>query len=139
MKALKVAVKTLIASGLLLLVLGVIIWTADADQLVGIHIALGIVLVLSLWTICFFAARAGVATGTVAFAAGWGVLVTVLGLTQEELVTGDLHWTIQVLHVAISMGAIWWGRRLAKAIQQRGAERAMSAASRPTVASTTSR
>jgi hypothetical protein len=45
----------------------------------------------------------------------------VLGLAQEELVTGDLHWTIQVAHLAISMGAIWWGRRLVS-LMRRAAE-----------------
>ena len=35
---------------------------------------------------------------------------------QEELLPGSWHWTIQVLHLAISMGAIWWGRRLVRLI-----------------------
>jgi hypothetical protein len=41
-----------------------------------------------------------------------------LGLAQEDLLSGSWHWTIQVLHVAVSMGAIWWGRRLVKLIGQ---------------------
>jgi hypothetical protein len=130
MKALPVAMKALIGSGALLLILGVIIWVADAHQLVGVHIALGVVLILSLWTICAIAARSGVPAGAVAFAAAWGVLVVVLGLSQEELVPGDGHWTIEVLHLLISMGAIWWGRRLARMI---GSRRATSLTSQPTV------
>ena len=136
MKALPVAMKALLGSGALLLVLGLIIWVADAHQLVGVHIALGVVLVLSLWSICAIAARSGVAAGTVAFAAAWGVLIVVLGMSQEELVPGDLHWTIQVLHVAISMGAIWWGKRLAKMI---GSRRAPSLAAQPSLTSSTRR
>jgi len=112
MKPLKVALGVLMACGALLLVLGVLIWTGDWDGLILLHLTLGVILVCTLWFICAMAARAGVPTGTVAFAAGWGVLVVLLGLAQEELVPGDLHWTIQVLHLAISMGAIWWGRRL---------------------------
>ncbi|MGE5226409.1 MAG: hypothetical protein ACM3OO_05990 [Planctomycetaceae bacterium] len=111
--ALKVAVATLIGCGALLLGLGVAIWTGDGDGLIPLHVAIGVVLVLTLWTVCGIAARSGVSSGTVAFAAAWGVLVVVLGLIQEELVPGDLHWTIQVLHILVSMGAIWWGRRLA--------------------------
>jgi hypothetical protein len=110
--ALKVAVATLIGCGALLLALGVVIWTGNGDRLIPLHVAIGVVLVLTLWTVCGLAARSGVATGTVAAAAAWGVLVVVLGLIQEELIPGELHWTIQVLHVLISMGAIWWGRRL---------------------------
>lgn len=118
MQTLKVAMKALLGSGALLLVLGVIIWMGNADHLIGVHIAFGVILVLSLWTICAIAARSGVPAGTVALAAGWGVLVVGLGLGQEELVPGDWHWTVQVLHVAVSMGAIWWGRRLVKLIEQ---------------------
>ncbi|HEU4355907.1 MAG TPA: hypothetical protein VFT27_10000 [Actinomycetota bacterium] len=132
MKALPVAMKALLGSGALLLILGLIIWVADAHQLVGVHIALGVVLVLSLWTICAIAGRSGVAAGSVAFAAAWGVLIVVLGLSQEELVPGDLHWTIQVLHVVISMGAIWWGKRLAKMI---GSRRALSPSSQSALTS----
>lgn len=136
MKALRVAMKTVLGSGALLLVTGMIIWVADTHQLIGVHIAFGVVLVLSLWTICAIAGRSGVPVGTVVFAAAWGVVVVVLGLAQEELVPGDRHWTIQVLHVAISMGAIWWGRRLAKMIQT---HRALSLASQSSLASSAPR
>jgi H+/gluconate symporter-like permease len=116
--AIKVALAALMGCGALLLVLGIVIWTGHGDQLIRVHIVFGIVLVLSLWTIAAIAARAGVASGTVAFAAAWGLLVVILGLAQEELVPDGWHWTIQVLHLVISMGAIWWGRRLVRLIGQ---------------------
>ena len=115
--AIKVALAVLLGCGGVLLVLGLIIW-AGGWELIGIHELLGYALILSLWTICVIAARAGVSPGTVAFAAAWGVLVLALGLTQEELLPGSWHWTIQVLHVVISMGAIWWGRRLVGSIRR---------------------
>ena len=119
--AIKVSLAVLLGCGALLLVLGLVIWTGDADGLIPVHITLGVVLVLTLWTIAFIAARAGVPTRTVAFAAAWGVFVVLLGLAQEDLLTGSWHWVIQVLHVAVSMGAIWWGRRLVKLIGHTGA------------------
>jgi hypothetical protein len=114
--AIKVALAILLGCGALLLALGIIIWTGNGDRLIPVHVALGVVLVLSLWTITVIAARSGVPAGTVAFAAAWGVLVVALGLLQEELLPGSWHWMIQVLHVTISMGAIWWGRRLVQLI-----------------------
>ena len=122
--AIKVPLAALMGSGALLLVLGIVIWTGNGDRLIPVHVALGVVLVGSLWTIAAIAGRAGVASGTVAFAAAWGLLVVILGLAQEELLPGTWHWTIQVLHVLISMGAIWWGRRLVRliAMAQRPAE-----------------
>jgi hypothetical protein len=116
--AIKAALAVLLGCGALLLVLGLIIWTGNGDQLIPVHVTIGVVLVLTLWTIAAIAARSGVPAGTVTFAAGWGLLVVLLGLAQEDLVTGSWHWTIQVLHLAISMGAIWWGRRLVKLIGQ---------------------
>ena len=113
----RVALIALLGCGGLLLVLGLIIW-AGGWEVVGLHKLLGYVLILSLWTICVIAARVGVSAGTVAFAAAWGVLVLVVGLAQEELMPGSWHWTIQVMHVVISMGAIWWGRRLVGSIRQ---------------------
>ena len=55
---------TLRVSGLLLILLGLAIWTGRADPVIPVHMFLGFVLVLSLWTLAFFAARAGVASGT---------------------------------------------------------------------------
>ena len=114
----KVSLAVLLVCGALLLVLGIVIWTGNGDALIPVHIALGVVLVLTLWTIAFMAARAGVPAGTVTFPAAWGLVVVLLGLAQEDLLSGSWHWTIQVLHVAVSMGAIWWGRRLVKLIGQ---------------------
>jgi hypothetical protein len=115
----------MIACGALLLALGLIVWTGNGDALVPVHVALGVVLVASLWRISWISARAGVPIRIVALAAGWGVLVVLLGLAHEELVPGTWHWTVQVAHVLISMGSIAWGRRLAQLIG-----RAMSAGGR---------
>jgi hypothetical protein len=58
--------------------------------------------------------------------------VIVFGMTQEELLEGSWHWTIQVLHVVISMGAIWWGRRL---VQPMGRQSATALPDSPVVSS----
>ncbi|HVH52865.1 MAG TPA: hypothetical protein VNA32_01890, partial [Actinomycetota bacterium] len=103
---------------------------------VAVHITIGVVLVLTLWTITAIAARSGVPVGTVALAAVWGLLVVFFGLAQEDLLAGNWHWTIQVLHVAISMGAIWWGRRLVKLIGQAQAASQPSMGQPPTATPT---
>ena len=121
---LKAALVGLVASALGLLVLGLAFWTGNAYQLVWLHVLLGFVLLGILWTISGIAAAAGVAPTTVAMAAGWGVAVLVLGMVQRELIPGPWHWTVQVLHLALSMGAVWWGRRLVKDIGRRAMARA---------------
>jgi hypothetical protein len=123
--AMKVAVLTLTACAAVLLILGLIVWTGNGDALIPIHIAVGAVLVLSLWTIAAIAERSGVPVSITTVAAAWGVLVVVLGLAQEELVPGRWHWTVQVVHVVISMGAVAWGRRLAHLGQRAAARRSV--------------
>jgi hypothetical protein len=111
---------TIRVSGLLLILLGLAIWTGRADQVTPIHELLGLVLVLALWTLSFFAARAGVPIGWVVLAVAWGLATPILGLTQQGLITGDWHWTIQVLHLLIGLGAIGQGENLAVRMRQLG-------------------
>jgi hypothetical protein len=119
---------TLRVSGLLLILLGLAIWTGRADQVIPVHMFLGFVLVVSLWTLAFFAARAGVAMGWVVLAVTWGLLAPILGLTQEHLLTGDWHWTIQVLHLLIGLGAIGQGEGLVVRMRRRFASGQLRAA-----------
>jgi len=115
---------TIRISGLLLLLLGLAIWTGRADGVIPIHELLGFVLVMALWTLSYFAARAGVAMRWVVLAVAWGLAAPILGLTQQNLVNGDWHWTIQVLHLVIGVGAIVQGEMLAGRMRQIGSPRA---------------
>lgn len=116
----KVTQVSLLGLGGLLLALGLMIWTDRGGQWVGsLHVVLGMVLVLSLWTLSAVAARSGVSPVAAGLAASWGFIVLALGLVQEWILPGDWHWTIKVTHVVISMGAIWWGRRLVRLMRGR--------------------
>ena len=117
-RAITIAHMTIRISGLLLLLLGIGIWTGRVDGVIPVHTLLGIVLVLSLWTLSYLAARAGVPMRWVALAAAWGLVAPILGLTQEGLLTGGWHWTIQVLHLLIGLGAIGMGENLARRIKE---------------------
>jgi len=119
-RAITVAHMTIRISGVLLLLLGIAIWTGRADGVIPVHQLLGFVLVLSLWTLSFLAARAGVQMKWVALAVAWGLVAPILGLTQEGVLTGGWHWTIQVLHLLIGLGAIGMGENLARRIQEAG-------------------
>jgi hypothetical protein len=106
-------------TGLIQLVLGVPIWTGNADALIPIHIVSGVVLVLSLAALAILAAMAGVQPGFVALAIVWAVVVLILGLTQEPLLPGSAHWVIQVLHLLLGLGAIGQSENLARRIKTR--------------------
>jgi hypothetical protein len=53
-------------------------------------------------------------------AVAWGLVAPILGLTQQNLVTGDWHWTIQILHLLIGIGAIGQGENLAQRMRRVG-------------------
>jgi predicted CoA-binding protein len=117
----KVAQATLLASGALTLLLGLVIWTGRADWLVGVHGGLAFLLVFSLWAIAAVAAASRVSIALVALAVAWSLGAIVLGGAQEEILKGGWHWTIQVLHLMVSMGVIGWGLVLI-AVMRRKAE-----------------
>jgi hypothetical protein len=117
-------------TGLIQIVLGVFIWTGNADSLIPIHITSGVVLVLSLLTLAILAAFARVHPGFVALAIVWGLITVLLGLTQEQLLTGPYHWLIQVLHLLIGVGAIGQAENLSRRIKiQHGQQGGVGSAS----------
>ena len=92
--------------GLILVVLGILLWMGIATQLLPLHIGLGIALVLILWTMAAIAARAGANRGMVAFAIAWGIFMPWFGMTQANLFAGQYHWVIRVLHLAVGVVAM---------------------------------
>jgi len=103
--------------GSIVLLLGLVIWTGRADELKDLHILIGIIVVVALWTLAVLAARAGVPLVLVGLAAVWGLIQPVLGLTQANLLVGDWHWVIQVIHLFFGLGVIGWGEALGRAIK----------------------
>jgi hypothetical protein len=112
--------------GIVLITLGLLFWTENALALVPIHMLLGLVLVLMLWTLAGLAARAGVNLALVALAVVWGLIVPVLGMTQAGLLPGSLHWIVRIIHLLVGLGAIWQAEILAARIKSRLATRQAS-------------
>jgi hypothetical protein len=118
---------TLRISGVLLILLGLAIWTGRADAIIPVHEFLGFVLVLSLWTLSYFGARAGVPRGIVIAAVAWGLIAPILGLTQANLLTNNWHWVIQVLHLLVGLAAIGTGEGLVLRMRRAGEPKAKTA------------
>lgn len=122
MKVTTAAQTTVRVSGIVNIVLGVIFWTGNLDSLRLVHILLGLLLVLGLWTLVFVAVRGRVAVRLAVLGFAWGVIAPVLGLTQANLVTGGAHWVIQVIHLLVGVGAIGIAEVLAARIKRSGGE-----------------
>ncbi|HEU5438316.1 MAG TPA: hypothetical protein VFU88_03415 [Ktedonobacterales bacterium] len=102
--------------GLILITLGLLFWSGNADSLIPVHMLLGIALVLALWTLAVLAAIARVNLALVVVAALWGFVVPILGLTQTRLLPGAAHWLIQLLHLLVGLTAIALAQILAQRI-----------------------
>jgi len=107
-----IAQMTVRLAAVIQLILGVVIWFGnDAPKLV--HIVVGIVLVLGLWTLAVIGRSAGVDGRLVGLALVWGALAIAFGLTQEQILAGDGHLVIEVLHLVVGVGAVGVAEELA--------------------------
>jgi hypothetical protein len=113
--------------GVVMIVLGVLFWTGNAFVLVSLHMLLGIILVLMLWAIAIMALAARVNPPLALVALVWGLIVPVLGLTQEQLLPTSAHWIIQILHLLVGLTAIALANILARQIIEGGVTRSPGA------------
>jgi hypothetical protein len=114
MKAFVISVQWLIRLlAVVQVALGVLFWTGNAYSFLQLHMLSGIALVLALWIQAAIAARAGIGFGLPTVAFGWGVVVIALGMTQDSLLTGNLHWLIKVVHLLVGLGAVGQAESLA--------------------------
>ena len=92
--------------GLIQLVLGVILWTGNADALKMIHILVGSIFTIALFVVTYLAYRAGVSRPVVILAAVWALILPIWGLSQETIFPQSYVWISQVLHLLCGIGAI---------------------------------
>jgi glucose dehydrogenase len=105
-------------AGLVMIVLGALIWTGNFAGLVPIHMLVGIVLVLALWFLAYQSLRAGVSRGLVVLAVVVGLALPIFGANQQQVLPGDGHVVVQVAHLALGLVAIGLGEALASAVRK---------------------
>jgi hypothetical protein len=107
MKATAIALRIFTGlDGLIMITLGIFIWTGNFDSLITLHMSLGIALIVALWVLSGMAAFRSVAPGLVVTGVVWGLLTVALGLTQEGILPTSGHWIIQTLHLLVGITAI---------------------------------
>lgn len=111
----KVAQIALRGSGVLVLLIGLALWAGYASSLRQVHMMLGAIVVLALWTLAGLAAKAA-PPARVIVAVLWGFIVLVLGMTQTQILPGSAHWVVRVIHLFVGIGALAQGEQLARAI-----------------------
>jgi hypothetical protein len=133
MQVIKISQWVLRISALIVLVLGILFWTNAINPdtsggIVLVHMLLGILVVLALWTMGIAQGLRGGSFGLALATFVWGLLTLALGLFQQRILTdpSSPHWIIQVIHLILGLGAIGLGEMVAG--------RAKRQASKPIVA-----
>lgn len=88
------------------LALGILFWTGNADSLQIVHIVIGILVVLSLWTMGIAQGLQGGSFGLALATFVLGFLLALLGLFQKGWLVEQYHWVIQVIHLLLGLSAI---------------------------------
>ncbi|MGH7617149.1 MAG: hypothetical protein ACREPM_07980 [Gemmatimonadaceae bacterium] len=96
------------------LIVGIGFWTGHWFGLRMFHMTVGVLFVLVLWSIAVIALRAKRATSLAVGTIAWGLLVAALGAMQQQLLIGDWHWTIRVLHLGTAVAALPMAERLGR-------------------------
>ncbi len=104
--ALRIGVMTVRISSLVVILLGILLWTGNFDSLRVIHMFFGIVIVLGLWMAGAIQAVQGGSPVLTTLAIIWGAIVVFVGLNQEQWAVGNNHWLIQTMHLLFGLVAI---------------------------------
>lgn len=100
--------------------LGILVWTGHGDSLIPVHIAVGLLLVADLWAAVVLGLRSGAPIGLAVLALVWSVGMPVFGLVQANVLTGDIHVVVEVLHLAVGLAAVGLVEGLARTSRRPG-------------------
>ena len=103
-------------AGIVQIVLGLLFWTGRALGYIPLHMSVGFVVVLGLWTLALLALVARTGAGLAAFAILWGLALPALGMTQAAILVGPWHWVIRVVHLLMGLIALGLADNLAKRV-----------------------
>ena len=120
MNALTAAGWTVRVTGLVLVVLGLLIWAGIGTGIVGIHMLVGLVLVIALWATAALALKAGARPILPVIAVAWGLVVVVFGMNQATILPGDGHVDRGGCPPAVGIVAIGLGEALVAAGSRAG-------------------
>jgi hypothetical protein len=104
--ALRISSMVVRVSALIVIILGILLWTGNFDNVKLIHQVFGSIIVLGLWAVGIIQATQGGSPILATVAVLWGAIVTYVGLSQENWATGNNHWLIQVAHLIFGLVAI---------------------------------
>src|SRR5438045_3330267 len=88
------------------ILLGAAFWAGYLPGLVNLHVALGSAFVFVLWMIAAIAIAKKRSVPLALVAILWGALIGAFGIVQRQMLVGDMHWVIRVLHLVVGIVAM---------------------------------
>jgi hypothetical protein len=82
--------------------------------------ALGLLVVLALWTLSGYGFARSELRGWSVGLVVLGLAVVALGVTQTGLLPGESHWVVRLIHLLLGVGAMGQGDRLARRLRGAG-------------------
>lgn len=98
------------------LISGVLFWSGHAYTFVPLHMAIGSITVIALWTIAVIALVQRVRRGVAVFEIVWGLALAAFGATQAAILIGSMHWIVRVVHLLMAISAMEVGGKLGQAV-----------------------
>ena len=94
-------------AGILALASGLVFWAGGPPSLVSMHMLLGFLTVIGLWTVGIAQALStGGSWILAAIAFIVGALTIYIGLNQAAMVAGEHHWLVQLSHLVLGILSI---------------------------------
>jgi hypothetical protein len=106
-------------AGLVAFVVGMMLGRAGSAMAFRAHMTLGLIVALSLIVLAVSALSARVRIPIGLLSILWAAALVYVGIRQTRWMPGDSHWTIEVLHAVLGIGAIGLAETMAGAITRR--------------------
>jgi hypothetical protein len=127
-----IAIFTLRIAGAAAIALGLAFWSGRLYALLHVHVALGVAVVVALWTLSVVAVVRGGMTGQAALLFVLGLAVLAVGMSQTSLLPGPQHWVIRAVHLALGVIALRQGEVCARRLRASPAQSTPAEAPRST-------
>lgn len=101
-------------AGVVQILLGLSIWIGPGLPYTSLHIQTGVLIVVGLWILAVLALIVRGRPALAGFAILWGLALPAFGMVQSEILVGEWHWIVRVLHLLMGLIALGTADALAK-------------------------
>ena len=114
----RILMSTRLLAGIGAMTLGLLHWFFRIS-FIEFHMLFGLLLTLTLLSAGIVALFTKGVRALGAIAIGFALIVPVFGITQMQILVGDFHWLIRVVHLLVGVAAVSLTGRICEQIKQK--------------------